>query len=110
MKKGTDNKNFDWKRLRKWDSRNSKVTLKMNSEGNKPLLFEVIDNELPVKAVYDVIDKNGKSDGGAKYDANKKTINEILAPCRNQYTGEVDPKLLTKGSKLKIQELERENA
>ena len=110
MKKGTDNKDFDWKRLRKWDSRNSKVTLKMNSEGNKPLLFEAIDNELPVKAVYDVIDKNGKSDGGAKYDANKKTINEILAPCRNQYTGEVDPKLLTKGSKLKIQELERENA
>lgn len=110
MKKGTDNENFDWKRLRKWDSRNSKVTLKMNSEGNKPLLFEAIDNELPVKAVYDVIDENGKSDGGAKYDANKKTINEILAPCRNQYTGEVDPKLLTKGSKLKIQELERENA
>lgn len=110
MEKGRDNKNFNWKKLDKWDSRNSKNTLKMNADGTKPLLFEVIDNELPEKAVYDIIDKDGFSDGGKQYEENKKIINEILAPCRNQYTGEVNYKLLPKAARLRIQELERKNA
>jgi len=111
MQKGRENSNFDWEKLDNWDSRNSKKVLRMNSDNTKPLLFEDIDNEMPELPVYEAVigrDEHGRAitDGGKTYDDNKKIINQLLAPCRNQYTGEVDPKMLTKGAKAKIKLLE----
>lgn len=115
MQKGRENSNFDWEKLDKWDSRNSKKVLKMNSDNTRPLLFEDIDNEMPELPVYEAVigkDERGRSitDGGKTYDDNKKTINQLLAPYRNQYTGEVDPKMLPNGIKAKIKVLESQNA
>ena len=44
MAKGEDG-NFDFNKLRKWDSRNSKTRLKVNEETGKALLWETIDKE-----------------------------------------------------------------
>lgn len=115
MQKGRENSNFDWEKLDNWDSRNSKKVLKMNSDNTRPLLFEDIDNEMPELPVYEAVigkDEHGRAitDGGKTYDDNKKTINQLLAPYRNQYTGEVDPKMLPNGIKAKIKVLESQNA
>ena len=115
MQKGRENSNFDWEKLDNWDSRNSKKVLRMNSDNTRPLLFEDIDNEMPELPVYEAVigkDEHGRAitDGGKTYDDNKKTINQLLAPYRNQYTGEVDPKMLPNGIKAKIKVLESQNA
>ncbi len=115
MQKGRENSNFDWEKLDNWDSRNSKKVLKMNSDNTRPLLFEDIDNEMPELPVYEAVigrdeHRRAITDGGKTYDDNKKTINQLLAPYRNQYTGEVDPKMLPNGIKAKIKVLESQNA
>jgi hypothetical protein len=65
MAKGEDG-NFDFNKLRKWDSRNSKTRLKVNEETGKALLWETIDNEVE-KPVYAII-VDGVSDHGARYE------------------------------------------
>nr|DAN16648.1 MAG TPA: hypothetical protein [Bacteriophage sp.] len=65
MTKGEDG-NFDFNKLRKWDSRNSKTRLKVNEETGKALLWETIDNEAE-KPVYAII-VDGVSDHGARYE------------------------------------------
>ncbi|MEE0041741.1 hypothetical protein [Catenibacterium sp.] len=65
MAKGEDG-NFDFNKLRKWDSRNSKTRLKVNEKTGKALLWETIDNEAE-KPVYAII-VDGVSDHGARYE------------------------------------------
>lgn len=95
--------NFDIDKLNKWDYRNSKIGLKRTND--KIDLFEFINKQLPDLPVYEW---NG--DGGAEYEANRKLINELLAPSRDINTGDVNPSNLSKSKQVKIKALEDRNA
>lgn len=103
MLKGEDGK-FDFDTLNKWDERNSKVQLKIGSDGKTPLIWETIDNETYEIPIYE---KDG--DGGAQYEANQKEISEILKLYRNQNNWDIDPGVMPKSAQIRIKQLEKEN-
>ena len=106
MRKGKEGK-FDFKTLKKWDSRNSKEQLKMNASGTKPLLFEDIDNELQDKPIYEVI-TNGVSDEGETYNKLKEEINQLLKPYKDPVTGEYVAKYIPQNVKNKIKSINKQ--
>lgn len=103
MRKGKDG-NFDFKKLKKWDLRNTKEQLKMNASGTKPLLFEDIDNELPDKPIYEII-TNGVSDNGETYNKIKEEINQLLKPYKDPVTGEYMARYIPSSVKKKVKKL-----
>lgn len=107
MAKGEDG-NFDFNKLRKWDSRNSKTRLKVNEETGKALLWETIDNEAE-KPVYAII-VDGVSDHGARYEELQQQKYNILSTYRDYNTGDINPSKLQKSIQNKIQEIDKELA
>lgn len=107
MAKGEDG-NFDFDKLRKWDSRNSKTRLKVNEETGKALLWETIDNEAE-KPVYAII-VDGVSDHGARYEELQQQKYNILSTYRDYNTGDINPSKLQKSIQNKIQAIDKELA
>lgn len=107
MAKGEDG-NFDFKKLQKWDSRNSKTRLKVNEKTGKALLWETIDQEAE-KPVYAIV-VDGVSDHGARYEELQQQKYDITSVYRDYNTGDINPSKLPKSVQLKIKAIDKELA
>lgn len=111
MNKGRTNDKFDWKKLDKWDERNSKKQFTLDDDGNI-LLFEDIR-----KAKIALLEKSGFTDAqienllnpSSVYHQNKERINKMLAPYRRLDNGDVDATILPEQIKQKVVKLQEEN-
>lgn len=93
--------------IEKWDERNSKRVFK--KDGEDTIIFKQIEQETEAevgfsKPVYEL-----DGDGGAKYEANKKRINETINNFRDYNTGEPNLDIMPARVKSVIKELELEN-
>lgn len=103
FEKGRTNKAFDWKKYDSWSKYNTKLVFKKGSDGETPLVFERIEQELGADIVYSV-----DGDNGARYEELKQTRKELLAPLRNKYTGQVDSNKMSKGTYATLVRIENE--
>lgn len=88
---------FDWEKLDKWDSRNTKKGLKRDEDGNT-LLMNWVNSKLESLPYY-----------GEEYEENEMKIRELMRPYRSNTTGDIDASLLPKSVQKKIKFLEKEN-
>lgn len=95
--------------MAKWDSRNSKQRLKVNSEG-RALLWDFLDEEIERRSgvkkeelVFDI------GDGGEEYKANTRRIYNILSQYKDYNTNETDLDFLSGAAAGAIKKLEDRN-